>query len=78
MLALRLEEVSAKIRTGYPKDDAKDMDLPIWAGVLNMRACVPGEGDPDPQLSSSIETPAYVSNYRRPATHERDGREGVH
>src|SRR5277367_3457511 len=34
VLALPLEEVSAKVRTGGPNDDEPDYDLPIWAGVL--------------------------------------------
>ena len=34
VLALPLEEVSAKVRVGPPKDDEVDYTLPIWAGVL--------------------------------------------
>src|SRR5919206_4266398 len=34
VLALPLAEVSAKVRTGPPKDDDPDYDLPISAGVL--------------------------------------------
>jgi nitroimidazol reductase NimA-like FMN-containing flavoprotein (pyridoxamine 5'-phosphate oxidase superfamily) len=34
VLALRLDEASAKVRTGPPLDDAEDMALPLWAGVL--------------------------------------------
>jgi nitroimidazol reductase NimA-like FMN-containing flavoprotein (pyridoxamine 5'-phosphate oxidase superfamily) len=34
VLALPLEEVSAKVRTGPPIDDEEDYELPIWAGVL--------------------------------------------
>src|SRR5882724_1627732 len=34
VLALKLDEVSAKIRTGGPVDDPEDRDLPVWAGVL--------------------------------------------
>lgn len=34
VLALSLNEVSAKVRKGPPKDDAEDMALPVWAGVL--------------------------------------------
>ncbi|MBV9504858.1 MAG: pyridoxamine 5'-phosphate oxidase family protein, partial [Acidobacteriia bacterium] len=33
VLALPLEEVSAKIRTGPPIDDEEDYALPVWAGV---------------------------------------------
>jgi nitroimidazol reductase NimA-like FMN-containing flavoprotein (pyridoxamine 5'-phosphate oxidase superfamily) len=43
VLEIPLEEVSAKIRTGDPLDDAGDMDLPVWAGVvpLELRAAAP-------------------------------------
>lgn len=34
VLALRLEEVSAKVRTGPPGDDDEDYALPVWAGVI--------------------------------------------
>lgn len=34
VLALPLVEVSAKVRTGPPKDDAEDYALPVWAGVV--------------------------------------------
>jgi nitroimidazol reductase NimA-like FMN-containing flavoprotein (pyridoxamine 5'-phosphate oxidase superfamily) len=34
VLALPLEEVSAKIRSGPPIDDDEDYGLPIWAGVV--------------------------------------------
>jgi uncharacterized protein len=34
VLRLPIDEASAKIRTGGPVDDAVDIDLPIWAGVL--------------------------------------------
>ena len=66
VLSLKLEEVSAKVRSGPAKDDAKDMDLPIWAGVLNMRSFVPQGGEADSQLKPDIATPAYVTDYKRP------------
>jgi nitroimidazol reductase NimA-like FMN-containing flavoprotein (pyridoxamine 5'-phosphate oxidase superfamily) len=34
VLALALDEVSAKVRTGPPIDDDEDYALPIWAGVV--------------------------------------------
>lgn len=34
VLRLPIEEVSAKIRTGGPKDGAEDLSLPIWSGVV--------------------------------------------
>lgn len=37
VLSLPLNEASAKIRTGPPKDDEEDYALPIWAGVVPVR-----------------------------------------
>src|SRR3546814_13231635 len=37
VLAIPLEEVSAKLRVGPPKDDEPDYDLPCWAGVVPLR-----------------------------------------
>src|SRR5262249_12610806 len=34
VLEFQIEEASAKVRTGGPKDDAEDYALPVWAGVL--------------------------------------------
>ncbi len=34
VLGLELEEVSAKVRSGGPIDDAEDMGLALWAGVV--------------------------------------------
>jgi nitroimidazol reductase NimA-like FMN-containing flavoprotein (pyridoxamine 5'-phosphate oxidase superfamily) len=34
VLAVPLEEVSAKVRVGPPADDEEDYQLPIWAGVV--------------------------------------------
>src|SRR5262249_52879597 len=34
VLSLPLAEVSAKIRTGGPKDDEEDYAIPVWAGEL--------------------------------------------
>src|SRR5205823_14527763 len=37
ILAIPLEESSAKVRTGPPKDDEEDLDFPVWAGVIPVR-----------------------------------------
>jgi len=34
VLALPLDEVSAKVRTGGPIDDPEDLSVPVWAGQL--------------------------------------------
>jgi nitroimidazol reductase NimA-like FMN-containing flavoprotein (pyridoxamine 5'-phosphate oxidase superfamily) len=65
ILALPLDEASAKVRTGPPKDPEEDLALPPWAGVLPVRM---ETGDPvaAPDLRPGIEPPGYVTGYRRP------------
>jgi uncharacterized protein len=43
ILALGLDEASAKVRTGPPQDFDEDLSLPVWAGVipLDLRRGVP-------------------------------------
>jgi nitroimidazol reductase NimA-like FMN-containing flavoprotein (pyridoxamine 5'-phosphate oxidase superfamily) len=64
VLAVPLEEVSAKVRTGPPKDDEEDYALPIWAGVLPL-TLTPGEPEPDPRLDLAIPVPSYVAAWER-------------
>jgi uncharacterized protein len=64
VLAVPLAEVSAKVRTGPPKDDAEDYTLPIWAGVLPL-PIVPGAPIPDPKLNAGLEPPENVRKYSR-------------
>ena len=66
VLALEIDEASAKVRTGPPLDDEEDYALDTWAGVLPM-APVPGPPEPDPLLREGIAVPGHVSAYRRPA-----------
>jgi len=37
ILAIPMDEASAKVRTGPPKDEDEDLALPVWAGVLRSR-----------------------------------------
>lgn len=64
ILALPLEEASAKIRTGNPVDDEEDYEMNVWAGVLPvvMNFGVPV---PDPQMKQGIKLPDYITSYRR-------------
>ena len=64
ILRLPLTEVSAKIRTGPPEDDAPDYALPIWAGVIPL-SFTPGAPIRDERCDTSIPTPAYAAQYKR-------------
>ena len=64
VLAMPIEEVSAKVRTGDPKDDEEDYELPIWAGVLPLPV-VPAAPIPDTRLKAGIAVPLNVAKYAR-------------
>jgi nitroimidazol reductase NimA-like FMN-containing flavoprotein (pyridoxamine 5'-phosphate oxidase superfamily) len=53
VLALPLDEAVAKVRTGPPLDDADDMMLPVWAGVVPL-ATRAGAPEPDPKLAPGL------------------------
>jgi len=65
LFAVPIEEASAKVRTGPPKDDEEDLTLPIWAGVLPL-VTGPGAPEPSPDLLEGIDVPGYVTDARRP------------
>jgi nitroimidazol reductase NimA-like FMN-containing flavoprotein (pyridoxamine 5'-phosphate oxidase superfamily) len=59
LLALPLDEASAKVRTGPPEDQEEDYDLPIWAGEVPLRLTwLPSR--PDPRLRPDVEIPPSV------------------
>jgi nitroimidazol reductase NimA-like FMN-containing flavoprotein (pyridoxamine 5'-phosphate oxidase superfamily) len=64
ILAVPLDEASAKIRTGPPKDEDEDYLLPVWAGVVPL-ATVPGDPEPDPAMGEGVAEPGYLRPYRR-------------
>jgi uncharacterized protein len=64
VLAVSLEEVSAKVRTGDPKDEDEDYELPVWAGILPL-ALRPGKPVPDSRLDPTIPVPSYVTAWSR-------------
>jgi len=64
VLALPLEEVSAKVRTGGPVDDEEDYELPVWAGVLPLLV-TPTAPIADVRLKPGIAVPENVMTYSR-------------
>ncbi|HSR94690.1 MAG TPA: pyridoxamine 5'-phosphate oxidase family protein [Solirubrobacterales bacterium] len=64
VLRMRLEEASAKVRTGGPLDDEDDYELPVWAGTigLHLSASAP---QPDERLVRGVECPSYVTAFTR-------------
>lgn len=60
VIRLDLDEVSAKVRSGGPNDDAEDLGLPFWSGVVPV---APAYGTPLPAagLAPGTAVPDYVS-----------------
>lgn len=59
LLKFNIDEASAKVRTGPPKDDEEDYDLNIWAGVVPLKI----ERKPviaDPVLKAGVSLPSYL------------------
>jgi nitroimidazol reductase NimA-like FMN-containing flavoprotein (pyridoxamine 5'-phosphate oxidase superfamily) len=64
VLRVRIEEFSAKVRTGPPIDDEEDYSFPTWAGVVPLEIKA-GEPINDPKLNPLREVPTYAKNYVR-------------
>ena len=54
VLALPIEEASAKVRTGPPLDDGDDLTWPVWAGVVPL-VMTPGDLVPDAHVLTVVE-----------------------
>lgn len=57
VLALPIEEASAKVRTGPPKDDDDDLSWPVWAGVVPLSL---QSGEPLPDAHVLPGTPPFA------------------
>lgn len=59
LIKFTIEEASAKVRTGPPKDDEEDYDLNTWAGVVPLKTTrMPAIADP--VLKEGITLPGYL------------------
>ena len=70
VVTLPLDEASAKLRTGPPKDDEDDYALPVWAGEIPL-GLEPGPAVADPRLAPGTAVPPDVQLWRRPARPRR-------
>jgi nitroimidazol reductase NimA-like FMN-containing flavoprotein (pyridoxamine 5'-phosphate oxidase superfamily) len=59
LLAMPIDEASAKVRTGPPGDDDRDLALDVWAGTVPLGTVV-GSAASAPDLRDTIDLPAYV------------------
>lgn len=62
VLRLPLAEASAKVRTGPPIDDAGDMDLAVWAGVVPVETRL-GPPLAAPEMPQGRAVPDYLLRY---------------
>jgi hypothetical protein len=64
IVAVPIDEASAKVRTGPPGDADDDYELPIWAGVIPL-AVTAGVPQADPRLAPGIGISRSVAGYRK-------------
>jgi len=62
VLAMTLEESSAKVRTGPPVDDPEDLSYPVWAGVIPINTLA-GAPIPDPEHPPRLDASAAVTGW---------------
>jgi uncharacterized protein len=62
VLALRIDEASAKVRTGPPKDFDRDLALPIWAGLIPLRL-VAGAPEAEERVPADVAVPDYLVGF---------------
>jgi hypothetical protein len=64
VIAIQIDEASAKVRVGPPADEQEDYALPVWAGVLPLQelAQTPLR---DELQTADVPLPDYIANYSR-------------
>ncbi len=73
VLALSIDEGSAKVRSGPPVDDEADYEIACWAGVIPTQTRFERPVD-DPRLAPGIAVPSYVRDYQRGYANNGDAR----
>jgi nitroimidazol reductase NimA-like FMN-containing flavoprotein (pyridoxamine 5'-phosphate oxidase superfamily) len=63
VVAISIDEASAKVRTGPPLDEEEDYELDVWAGVIPLSMAV-GAPIPDARLRAGTAVPEHVRSYR--------------
>lgn len=62
VIAMRIEEASAKIRAAGVADDEEDYGHPVWAGVIPVRTVL-GAAEPCPRLADGVTAGAPLDLY---------------
>jgi nitroimidazol reductase NimA-like FMN-containing flavoprotein (pyridoxamine 5'-phosphate oxidase superfamily) len=64
VVAIEIDEASAKVRLGPPGDETEDYSLSIWAGVLPLQE-IPLSPIRDELQAENIPLPSYIAEYSR-------------
>jgi hypothetical protein len=70
VLALEVDEASAKVRAGGPVEDPDDLELAHWAGVLPTGLQASGPAIPAADLLATTAVPGYVSAWAALPDHD--------
>jgi nitroimidazol reductase NimA-like FMN-containing flavoprotein (pyridoxamine 5'-phosphate oxidase superfamily)/ribosomal protein S18 acetylase RimI-like enzyme len=70
ILRIRIDEASAKVRTGGPVDDEEDYALSVWAGAIPLRI-EPKPPIADERLAPGTPLPLHVAAYATPDARTR-------
>ncbi len=62
IVAVSIEQCSAKVSTGHPEDPEAEWELPVWAGRVPLRRAA-GAPEPSPDLRDGIELPEYLRRW---------------
>lgn len=62
VLAMTLDESSAKVRTGPPEDDPEDYDVPAWAGVIPLHTTA-GTPIADPRTPPDVTPSGAITTW---------------
>ena len=65
VLRVPIDTASVKVRTGGPREEPADLELPIWGGLVPMQTSF-GTPTGDDALLEGIPVPASLVSYRRP------------
>ena len=60
VMRIPLTEAACKVRTGGPQDDAEDMDIQVWAGVLPLET---RRAKPLADTACTVAAPEYVAQW---------------
>ena len=64
VVCIKIDQASAKVRSGPPIDDEADQGLPIWAGVIPLQE-LPLPPERDKLMTQDVTVPEYITAYSR-------------